>query len=161
MRRYIIIGGGADLTGRGMGEQIDAGLFGEVVRVNKPYGAPEDVGRRLDVLVTRWPEWVPVYFPGSLVVQRRVVLNVFDGFTAEEYEAARREVGWQNVSAGLLACCWALNRGARQVFAIGFGYRRGQGWPGQKMYPDGTLDPNPNYNWPAENRWLENNVTLL
>lgn len=161
MKKCIVIGSGADVAGRGLGSRIDAGEFGLVLRVNKPYGVPEDVGSRIDVLVTRWQPWIQKYFPGPTLGCQWVVLNEHLGISADEMRAAAMEIGHPHASAGLLACMWALNRGARQVFAIGFGYRRGQGWPGQKMYPDGTLDPNPNYNWPAENRWLENSVTLL
>lgn len=161
MKKCIVIGSGADVVGRGLGSCIDAGDFGLVLRVNKPYGVPEDVGSRIDVLVTRWQSWIQKYFPGPTLGCQRVVLNEHLGISAEEMRAAAQEIGHPHVSAGLLACMWALNRGARQVYAIGFGYRRGQGWPEGKVYPDGTVDRNERYDWPRENRWLENNVTLL
>lgn len=161
MKNCIVIGSGADVAGRRLGARIDSGAFGLVVRVNKPYGAPVDVGSRTDVLVTRWRSWVDRFFPGVPPGVSRVVLNEHLGISPVEIASASAEIGWENVSAGLLACQWALNRGARKVFAIGFGYRRGQGWPAQKTYPDGTADPNKRYNWPVENRWLQNNVTLL
>jgi hypothetical protein len=161
MKKCIVIGGGADVVGRGLGSCIDAGEFGLVLRVNKPYGSPEDVGSRIDVLVTRWQAWIQKYFPGPTLGCQRVVLNEHLGISAEEMRAAAQEIVHPHVSAGLLACMWALNRGARQVYAIGFGYRRGQGWPEGKVYPDGTVDNNTKYDWPRENRWLENNVTLL
>ena len=146
--------------GRQLGAQIDAGDFGLVVRVNKPYGEKIDVGNRTDVLVTRWRSWVGKYFPDSPPCTR-MVINEHLGISPEEIAAAAAEIGWPKISAGLLACQWALNRGARRVYAIGFGYRRGQGFSAQKRYPDGTVDSNANYDWPRENRWLENNVTLL
>ncbi len=146
--------------GRQLGERIDAGAFGLVVRVNKPYGAPVDVGLCTDVLVTRWSSWVGRYFP-ELPACTCVVINEHMGISPVEIAAAAAEIGWPKISAGLLACQWALNRGARRVYAIGFGYRRGQGFSAQKRYPDGTVDSNANYDWPRENRWLENNVTLL
>ena len=149
------------MVGRKLGRRIDAGEFGVVLRVNKPYGSPEDVGSRMDVLVTRWSSWIRKYFPGPSIGCQWVVLNEKLGISAEEMRAAAQEIVHPHVSAGLLACMWALNRGARQVYAIGFGYRRGQGWPEGKVYPDGTVDRNERYDWPRENRWLENNVTLL
>lgn len=161
MKKCIIIGSGADVVGRRMGTAIDAARFGRVVRVNKPYGAAIDVGGRMDVLVTRWQSWVQRYFPGPTIGCEMVFLNEHIGFSQEEHRAACEEVGWGNVSAGTLAAIWALNRGAVQVFALGFGYHPDRGWPAEKRYPDRTLDTNPHYNWAAENRWLENNVTLL
>lgn len=160
MNSCIVIGGGADVVGRQLGHAIDAGRFGLVIRVNKPYGAPADVGSRMDVLVTRWRAWIGKYFPG-LPACTRVVINEHLGIYPVEIAAAAAEIGCPKISAGLLACQWALNRGARKVYAVGFGYRRGDGWAAQKTYPDGTVDTNENYNWPAENRWLQNNVTLL
>lgn len=161
MNKCIIIGSGRDVVGRRLGSFIDAGRFGSVVRVNKPYGSAVDVGGRMDVLVTRWQAWVNKYFPGPTIGCKMVFLNEHIGFTQEEHRCACEEVGWDNVSAGTLAAIWALNRGAGEVFALGFGYHPARGWPAEKRYPDGTLDTNPHYNWAAENRWLEKNVTLL
>lgn len=161
MKRVLVIGSGADLAGRKLGTKIDAGTFGAVIRVNKPYGSPVDVGSRMDFLVTRYSSWIQRYFPGPTIGCPKIILNEHRGITEEEHQAACSEVGWKHVSAGTLACMWALNRGAVQVFALGFGYHPDRGWPAEKRYPDGTLDTNPHYNWAAENRWLENNVTLL
>lgn len=160
MKSCIVIGGGADIVGRQLGARIDAGAFGVVIRVNKPYGEAVDVGSRTDVLVTRWQSWVGRFFSGREPCSR-VVINEHLGISPVEIASASAEIGWRSVSAGLLACQWALNRGASRVFVIGFGYRRGQGWSALKTYPDGTVDSNERYNWPVENRWLQNNVTLL
>ncbi len=160
MKSCIVIGGGIDTVGRRLGERIDSGAFGVVVRVNKPYGDAVDVGVRTDVLVTRWQSWIERFFPG-LPPCCRVVINEHLGISPVEIASASAEIGWGSVSAGLLACQWALNRGARKVFCIGFGYRLGKGWVARKTYPDGVKDQNPHYKWDRENRWLENNVTLL
>lgn len=161
MTRCIIIGSGADLVGRRLGKKIDSGHFDRVIRVNKPYGDPVDVGARMDVLVTRYASWIQKYFPGPTIGCPKIIINEHVGISESEHLAAASEIGWKHVSAGTLACMWALNRGARQVFALGFGFHPDRGWPTAKSYPDGTPDNNPHYNWPRENRWLENNVTLL
>ena len=160
-KNVLVIGSGADLVGRRLGRLIDSGRWPVVVRVNKPYGAAADAGSRMDVLVTRYAAWVQRYFPGPTLGCPKVFLNEHFGWTREEHLAALNEVQHSAVSAGLCACLWALNRGARSVSVLGFGYNPATGWPAEKRYPDGTPDHNPHYNWQAEARWLENNVTLL
>lgn len=160
-KNVLVIGSGRDLVGRRLGKKIDAGCWPVVIRVNKPYGSNLDVGARMDVLVTRYAAWVQRYFPGPTIGCPKVFLNEHFGWSKEEHLAALAEVQHPAVSAGICACLWALNRGARQVFVVGMGYHPVTGWAQQKRYPDGTVDPNPHYNWAAENRWLERNVTLI
>lgn len=160
-KKVLVIGSGADLVGRGLGRLIDSGRWDVVVRVNQPFGAPSDVGSKMDVLVTRWRSWVPQFFKGPVRFEKLIVLNERVGMSSNEINVASVEVGAERVSAGLCACIWALNRGAKSVSVIGFGYHPATGWAPQKRYPDGTLDPNSHYNWAAENRWLEKNVTLI
>lgn len=160
-KNVLVIGSGSDLVGRRMGHIIDSGRWPVVIRVNKNYGSALDVGGRMDVLVTRYADWVQRYFPGPTLGCPKVFLNEHFGWTRAEHIAALHEVQHTAVSAGLCACFWALNRGARSVSVLGFGYHPATGWAQKKRYPDGTLDQNTHYNWAAENRWLENNVTLI
>lgn len=53
-KTILIVGSGSDLDGRGMQEIIDSDRYDIVARVNKMYGAPQDVGTRANVLFTRW-----------------------------------------------------------------------------------------------------------
>lgn len=158
-RDVLVVGSGVDLAGRRLGARIDRGAFGLVVRVNKPYAMGRDAGRRVDLLVTRWSPWCERWFPGY--AGPVVVLNEHRGFSEAEHEAARLEVGWQHVSAGVLACLWCLNRGAQRVRVVGFGYEAARGWARDKRYPDGVRDENPLYNWPLEQHWLARNVDFL
>ena len=159
--RVLVIGSGSDLVGRRLGKKIDSGFWQTVIRVNKFYGGQLEAGSRMDVLVTRYASWVQRFFPGPTLGCPKVFLNEHVGWSQEEHIAALNEVQHPAVSAGLCACMWALNRGARAVDVIGFGYHPVTGWAPNKRYPDGTVDQNPHYNWAAENRWLENNVTLI
>lgn len=159
---FVVVGSGVDVVGRGIGARVDAGEFGRVVRVNKPYGAPADIGTRTDLLVTRWTPWVTRFFGECWQPEAPVVvLNECKGIAADELMAARVEVGWQNVSAGVLACMWLLNRGARRVRVVGFGWRPDAGWDVGKHYPGGERDENPNYYWDLERHWLAHNVELI
>lgn len=161
-QRVLIIGSGSDLNGRQLGATINAGRrWPVVVRVNKFYGDPRDVGARMDALVTRYADWVGKYFPGPVIGCPKVFLNEFFGFSQQEYQTTLAEINHPHASAGLLACAWALNRGAHSVTILGFGHHPVTGWAKIKTYPDRTPDPNPLYNWPAEHRWLEANVILL
>jgi hypothetical protein len=160
-RDVLVVGSGVDLVGRRLGPRIDRGEYGLVVRVNKPYGEPRDAGRRMDLLVTRWSSWVARFFPGLAYDGPVLVLNEHKGMSEAEHRAASLELGWQHVSAGMLACMWCLNRGARRVRVVGFGYDPQRGWAADKRYPDGQKDGNPLYNWKQEQRWLANNVEHL
>lgn len=161
-KRVLIIGSGDDVNGRHLGRVIDAGRRWDfIVRVNKYYGEKSDVGSRMDALVTRYAAWVQKYFPGPVIGCPKVFLNEFFGFSQQEYQTTLAEINHPNASAGLLACVWALNRGAHSVTVLGFGHHPPTGWSPEKKYPDGTIDQNPHYNWPAEHRWLENNAILL
>lgn len=160
-RDLLVVGSGIDLVGRRLGARIDRGDFGLVARVNKPYGEPLDAGRRMDLLVTRWSSWLGRFFPGWGYTGPVLVLNEHKGMSEAEHRAACLEVGWQHVSAGVLACMWALNRGARRVRVVGFGYDPLRGWAADKRYPDREKDGNPLYHWKQEQRWLAQNVEHL
>lgn len=57
-KNILIIGSGADIAGRRMGRDIDAGKWDIVIRLNKHYGDAVDVGTRTDIWFTRWLSWI-------------------------------------------------------------------------------------------------------
>lgn len=157
----LLIGSGCDLNGRRLGKQIDSGKFGLVCRINKPYGLPADVGTRTDVIITRWSSWVKKFFGTDKPTCPCVILNEHLGFSVQEHLLASLECGVTRPSAGILAICWALNRGAARVRVIGFGYDARSGWANQKIYASGELDANPLYDWDREHKWIQRHAELL
>lgn len=172
----LIIGSGKDLDGRGMGERIDNGEWDIVVRVNKHYGAIEDVGSRTDVIITRWASWLDnhEWFPQDEqdAAKEVIILNQNLGFSQSEYWWLVQQVGHNAVSAGCQALAWALYRGAASIDVIGYGYRDG----GPKTYTNGstgttptssvqvvdnkTVDMNDHYDWSKEDAWADRQPKL-
>lgn len=169
----LLIGSGADLNGRRLGSQIDAGHFGLIARCNYLYGDPLDIGHRTDFLFTRRSGWLSQIPPGIRYALREcIIINEGKGVHGDELAITAQEAGVERASCGLIAAAWLLRRGYR-VSAIGFGFSGGK-FAAEKKYPSsaysvgkqaehlkGRTDINPNYNWPAENKWLARNVTLL
>ena len=176
-KRVLVIGSGADLNGRAMASTIDTppaegGVYDVVVRCNKMFGDPADVGHRCDVAAVRYPEWLIKYglthathfisFNGSQIGGRAA--GTYGQWGRREKENLAAELGVKNPSCGALAVAWAKVRGCSKenLHVIGFGYDPKSGtFAGEKRYPDGTIDQNPNYDWARENEWLRQNVTLI
>ena len=157
----LLVGSGFDLNGRRLGARIDApGRWDAVVRLNRLYGAPCDVGRRTEVIFTRWRRWL-AWFPEDVreAAQDIIVVNEHAGISAEELALNCCEVGHDAVSIGVHAAGYLLRRGAL-VEGIGLGWLGGA-FMRQKRYPDGRLDGNARYNWRLENEWMARNVRLL
>ena len=177
-KHVLIIGSGSDLDGRAMQAAIDGGDFDLVARVNKVYGAPEDVGTRTDVLFTRWYSWLDnkAWVPDSVASSATiVVLNQHIGYSKTEYEWLCARIGHNAASAGAQAVDYFLNRGAAKVSIIGFGCRGGK-FNRDKVYSVANTahvptrltteegkDVNPTYDWHAERAWelSESRVTFL
>jgi len=155
----IVIGSGSDINGRALGKKIDSGHWDIVIRCNKPYGSPVDVGSRLDIIATRYRSWVARFF-GDVHPSAVVAFNEAYNITHAEYQSIMQEVGWTAVSCGVLACAWALNRGARDVYVLGFGHA-GSWHHNRKIYPDGVRDTNPHYHWDREAQWVRNNCSII
>lgn len=161
-KNVLVIGSGNDLTGRRLGKVIDAGRrWPVIVRCNKPYGAPADVGRRLDVLFIRFRGWQMRFWGEIPPPPALVAPNEYYNITHAEYEAIRAEIGCSHVSIGILAAAWCLNRGARTVSVIGFGCHGGIRDADRKVYASGPVDKNMHYNWSREYEWLKSNCVLL
>jgi len=161
-RPVLLVGSGADLDGRKLGEAIDAGNYGLVARVNRPYGAAADAGSRADIVFVRRRIWLNWHFrrsalaPGARIVAFCEGAGCPPGF---EGEVAAR-LGLPRCSTGLLAAQWLLDAGA-EVAAIGFGYRDGAFAESKRYAVTGEEDANAAYDWAAENDWLRSNVFLL
>lgn len=165
-KRILIIGSGADNDGRRMRERIDSNYYDLVIRLNKHYGKTEDTGTRTDIIFTRWLQWISKgqkFFTEDDLEKAKmiVIINQQVGITAAEIEQGKAEVGHDKISAGIYACLWCLNRGAREIDLIGYGYYY-DGFRENKRYcqnsynyPDRMTDNNPLYNWKAEQRWLQ------
>lgn len=170
VRRVLVIGSGADLRGRRMGNEVDFSRRWDVVaRLNKVYGARLDVGRRCELAFIRWRGWRTMCAAGPGMggcgapwwpqdvrcgVRRWVVLNEFQGIGEDECRVTAAEAGVEKPSCGLLAVAWLLNRGARQVDLVGFGFD-GVRWCERKIYADGGVDGNGHYDWEQEHAWYE------
>ena len=147
----LIIGSDRGLSGLGLGSAIDRGDYGLVVRCNKPYGAAEDVGRGTDVIFLRYFGWLAEFWGGmSLAPLLPVVaINEGSGMLEAEREQAGREMGVKWPSCGACAAYYFVTRGA-SVTLMGFG-----DGGAKKIYADGTVDNNSNYDWGAERRFYE------
>ena len=176
-KKVLVIGSGADLANRFMRDVIDklpadGGEYDVVVRCNKMYGDPLDVGTRTDVAFVRYPEWLIKY---NLTNAKHFVsvngmqlggrpASYYGDWNRREGDALCQEIGIAKASCGALAVNWAKQRGCtkRNLHVIGFGYdAEHDTFTAQKSYPDGRADMNPAYNWSRENEWLRNNATLL
>lgn len=110
-----------------MGKEIDKGRFDVVVRVNKPYGDPRDVGTRTDVVFIRWAKWLDIFWKDTDTKDKVIVIvNQSLGMSKSEYQMGLMEIGHDNMSCGLAAVLWAINRNAKRVFIMGFGEQQGQ-----------------------------------
>lgn len=161
-KRVLLVGSGLDVNGRRLAAAVDGprSRWDVVVRMNRHYGNPEDVGLRTDVIFTRWKRWLGWWSREALeAVSDVVVLNEYMGFSAEELALDCREVGHDAASIGLHTAAFLVRRGAL-VEGIGFGCAGGV-FAREKRYPDGRRDGNLRYNWRAENEWLRRNITLL
>lgn len=164
--RVLVIGSGQDIDGRGLGEAIDnSDRWQYIVRINKLYGLPEDVGRRTDIFITRWSSWCS---EGSTFIEpdvlakckKLIILNQNVNYSKTEREMISKELGLEHVSAGIQAVHYLLNRGCKDITLIGFGFRDGK-FNKQKVYaknsinyPDAMVDTNPLYSWDREREWL-------
>lgn len=165
--RVLCIGSGQDIDGRGLGETIDkSDKWDYVLRINKTYGLPEDVGRRTDIFVTRWSSWVNegnTFIEPELLnnCKKVILLNQNVNYSKTERDMITKELNLEHVSAGIQAVHWLLNRGCKDITLIGFGYKDGK-FMQQKVYAKnsinyepGMVDTNPLYNWDRERQWLQ------
>lgn len=161
-KNVLIIGSGNDNDGRRLGKDIDNGRFDVVVRVNKPYGDPRDVGTKTDVVFIRWAKWLDIFWKDQDTRTKVIVIvNQNVGMSKTEYQMGLMEVGHDNISCGLSACLWAINRNAKRVFIMGFGEQQGQRMTQKRYcqnshnYKAGMVDDNPHYDWDKERQWLK------
>lgn len=175
-KKIILIGSGNDIDGRKMGEIIDGENYDIVARVNKHYGSREDAGNRTDVILTRWNQWLDNtdWFTEEEQAQAKeiIVLNQHIGFSQTEYQWLCAQVGHQQVSAGIQAIAFFLNRGVKQIDVIGFGSVNGK-FKRTKEYTTGSqgttpthnmqgnVDVNPNYDWHKEKTWAVNQAKVI
>lgn len=153
----LLIGSGRDLAGRKMGEDIDAGKYGLVVRCNKYYGDAEDVGVHTDIAIVRWPGWEHAFFQGAPEYPKSwITINDGKGIPAAVLNEAIAEVGHDTVSCGVIAAKWLAGCGAN-VSVIGMGRNADGSRPdgNAKVYVDGTKDNNPHYDWAKEDAWWD------
>lgn len=164
--KVLVIGSGQDLDGRGMKDIIEGDTYDFVCKLNKSYGAIEDVGTRCDILFTRWYSWIS---EGQDFIEKEIldkckqviILNQHCGYSQTEQVMISYEIGAEHISAGPQAVHWLLNRGCRHIDLIGFGYKPGEGFMTEKIYaknsknyPDGMKDNNTIYDWAKERQWL-------
>lgn len=160
-KSVLIIGSGEDLNGRGMGRKIDAGVVADVIiRVNKPYGNPKDVGSKIDIAFFRKRAFQFYYFPAYVHDLIETIITEERDIEDAWHNTWAREIGVKKPSCGALAVAWCREMKASSISVIGFGYKDGK-WAKQKTYPDGTKDNNPEYDWATEQKWVEKNATLL
>lgn len=175
-KKILVIGSGSDLDGRRMHDEIESNKYDIVARVNKLYGANEDVGTRTDVIFTRWYSWLDNLQWFNKDVQDNakqiVILNQHVGYSQTEYQWLCAKMGTTSASAGAQAIDFFLNRGAACVDVIGFGCKEGKFNP-DKIYTQGSKgttpehnttkegkDENPNYDWHAEREWEINQASV-
>ena len=166
-KTVLIIGSGADIDGRRLAKQIDnTNRFDIVARVNKHYGVEKDTGKRTDVIVTRWLQWVKggsnFFHEDELKnAKATIILNQNCGFSETEQAILCSELQVEKVSAGIQAVSYFLNRGARVIYLLGFGMTK-EGFMNEKKYckhsinyKDGMKDTNQFYDWNKEKIWLK------
>lgn len=165
--KVLVIGSGQDLDGRGLQNEIDnTDRWDYILRINKMYALPEDVGTRTDIFVTRWSSWVSYgsnFIDANTLAQCKIVivLNQNVNYSKTERLLISKELGLEQVSAGPQAVHWLLNRGCRHIDLIGFGYKDGEFMTDKiyaknsHNYPDGMKDNNTHYDWNAERNWLK------
>ena len=163
-KKVLLVGSGADLNGRALAERIDSGEEWPVVaRVNKHYGAREDVGCRMDLCFVARRVWYNWWFAVTCPSVPAIVAFAEGVGCPKEYRAAvAAELGLPRVSTGLAAVHLLLAAGA-SVDIIGFNAPGGVPLDGGKIYADGTDGNIDRYDWTAELAWLQAQprVTLL
>lgn len=160
-KNVLIIGSGQDLNGRKLGSKIDSGMFADyIIRVNKPYGDPQDVGSKTDLAFVRKNAFQYYYFPAYVHKDMDVFISEERDMTEDAHQRIANEIGVQKPSCGALAVAWARAMNAKSITIVGFGWKNGH-WPKQKTYPDGTKDNNPEYDWHKEEQWLEKQVSII
>lgn len=167
-KRVLIIGSGIDLNGRRLAAEIDSDKWDVVIRLNKAYGLPQDVGTRIDIIFTRWLQWTSPtqgFFTAEELNRAKqiIVSNQSYGFSQTEMMMLCEEIGHQHVSCGVQAIAYCLNRSAKSIDLIGYGV-----WPdgtrtqqkrycaNAKCFPNGMYDTNDIYDWEKERSWIEN-----
>ena len=166
-KTVLIVGSGADIDGRRLKHEIDnTNRFDIVARVNKHYGVELDTGKRTDVIVTRWLQWVKDgsnFFDADELKNAKatIILNQNVGFSETEQAILCNELQVEKVSAGIQAVSYFLNRGASVVYLLGFGMTK-EGFMNEKKYckhsinyKDGMKDTNKFYDWNKEKTWLK------
>lgn len=162
-KKVLLIGSSNDIDGRAMHDSIDGELeYDFIARVNRYYGAADDCGSRTDLIFVRHREWATFYFQRADLCEGCRIVAFWDGVGCDRSFAddVASEVGLPKASTGLLAAKWLLDRGA-DVTVIGFGYSDGSFATAKTYAVTGMADANPNYDWPSENEWLRQNVTLI
>lgn len=180
-KKILVIGSGDDIDGRKMQGLVDGGAYDIIARVNKHYGSREDVGNRTDYVFTRWQQWLANedWFTKEqlgdakeiVVLNQFTALKKFDGFSQTEYRWLCMQVGHQQVSAGIQALAYFLNRGVATVDVIGYGCTNGK-FKKTKEYTTGSqgttpahnmqgnVDVNTNYDWHKEKTWAVNQARV-
>lgn len=164
-KSVLIIGSGIDLEGRKLKNYIN-NFHGIVIRLNKLYGNYDDVGDRTDIIFSRWSRWIEDkynFFPQDIVDNAKQIIysNQYIGISKTETDIIAREAGVSHASQGLLAVCWALHRGAKEVILLGYGYD-GYSFNNDKIYcsnagyPKGLKDNNKNYDFAKEREYFIN-----
>ncbi len=173
-KKVLLIGSGADLDGRKMQSEIDTGTtYDFIARVNKPYGAIEDVGTKTDVILVRKASWFRFFWRDFMMNRQRMseaeraakpVLDVVfnEGVNCRHDYGffAAHHLGFFRLSTGLLAAKWLKEQGA-DVTAIGYGWSEGAFVPVKTYTQTKQEDANPNYDWKRENEWIAANVNLI
>lgn len=163
-KKVLLIGSGKDLNGRCMRHIIDnSDTYDYVVRCNKYYGDPDDVGTRTDIAVIRWENWAHEFFKdGPGYPKSWITINDGKGIPLALLAELEKSVGHPNVSCGIIAAEWLVRCGAT-VSVIGMGRSADGKWPENsvKTYPDGTVDNNPHYDWAKENAWWDANESVI
>lgn len=173
-KTVLLIGSGQDLDGRRMKNLIDDpnSKFDLVARLNKHYGTDQDTGTRTDIIITRWSQWLtPLqgFFTESDInnAKKIIILNQFLGYSQSEGEALKLETGLNKTSAGIQALHYFINRGAKRIYIIGFGYysdgiNRGKTYCKNSFnYPAGMRDTNKNYDWVRQKNWINNQRSII
>ncbi len=165
-KRVLIIGSGADIDGRRLQKKIDSDFFDYVARINKHYGVEKDTGTRTDFIFTRWHQWVKKgmnFFSENEIENALevIILNQHIGYSETEKQILLSEINHPNASAGLQAIHYFLNRGAKEIWLLGFG-KYSDGFKEKRYcenafnFKKGEKDNNPAYDWNKERIWLEN-----
>lgn len=167
-KKVLIIGSGIDLNGRRMAAEIDSNRWDIIIRCNKMYGLPQDVGERIDIIFTRWLQWTSPtqgFFTSEELNRAKqiIVSNQNYGFSQTEMMMLCEEIGHPHVSCGVQAIAYCINRGVKSIDLIGYGVYPDGTRTQQKRYcanakcfPNGMRDYNEIYDWEKEYNWIKN-----